>query len=213
MNVGRRMSHPVITVQPETQITKAHELMSVEKIHRLPVVKNGKLVGIVSEQDILKAYPSSVTSLTVWEVTSLLEKIKVKDIMTKDIMTVQENTPIEQAARLLADHKIGSLPVMRGKELVGIITETDLFRIMLEMLGARHPGVYLTVMTPNRPGEIAKLSRAIFEQGGDITALSTFEGDTAADFMISLKVSGVEQKVLEGLIEPLGIKLLDIGTD
>jgi acetoin utilization protein AcuB len=213
MNVGRRMSHPVITVPPEMQITKAHELMSVEKIHRLPVVKNGKLVGIVSEQDILKAYPSTVTTLAVWEVTSLLEKIKVKDVMNKQVSTVQENTPIEQAARLLADNKIGSLPVMRGDELVGIITETDLFRIMLEMLGARHPGVYLTVLTPNRPGEIAKLSRAIFEHGGDITALSTFEGDTIADFMISLKVSGIEQQTLKEVIEPLGIKLLDIGTN
>lgn len=213
MNVGRRMSHPVITVPPEMQITKAHELMSVEKVHRLPVVKNGKLVGIISEQDILKAYPSTVTTLAVWEVTSLLEKIKVKDVMNKQVSTVQENTPIEQAARLLADNKIGSLPVMRGDELVGIITETDLFRIMLEMLGARHPGVYLTVLTPNRPGEIAKLSRAIFEHGGDITALSTFEGDTIADFMISLKVSGIEQQTLKKVIEPLGIKLLDIGTN
>jgi acetoin utilization protein AcuB len=133
--------------------------------------------------------------------------------MKTDVLTVQENTPIEQAARLLADHKVGSLPVLRGEELVGIITETDLFRIMLEMLGARHPGVYLTVLTPNRPGEIAKLSRAIFEYGGDITALSTFEGDTTADFMISLKVSGVEQKDFPKIIEPLGIKLLEIGTN
>jgi acetoin utilization protein AcuB len=206
------MSHPVFTVQPDTQITKAHELMAREKIHRAPVVKNGKLVGIVTEKDILQAYPSNVTSLAVWEIASLLVKIKVKDIMTAKVLTVQESTPIEEAARILADNKIGSLPVMRGDELVGIITETDLFQIMLEMLGARHSGVRLTVMTPNQPGEIAKLSKAIYEHGGDITALSTFEGDTSADFMISLLVKGIEQKDLQQIVEPIVNSLEEIST-
>lgn len=212
MNVGRRMSHPVFTVQPETPITKAHELMARENIHRAPVVKNGKLVGIVTENDIQKAYPSSATSLAVWEVASLIENIKVKDIMIKDVKTVQESTSIEEAARVMVDNKISALPVMRGAELVGIITETDLFRIMLEMLGARHPGVRFTVLMPYQPGEIAKLTQAIYEKGGNITALSTFEGDTAADFMMTVKVEGVEQKTLQKMVEPLVAKLVEIGT-
>lgn len=212
MNVGRRMSHPVFTVQPDTPITKAHELMAREKIHRAPVVKNGKLVGIVTENDIQKAYPSSATSLAVWEVASLIENIKVKDIMIKNVKTVQEATSIEEAARVMVDNKISALPVMRGQELVGIITETDLFRIMLEMLGARHPGVRITVLMPYQPGEIAKLTQAIYEKGGNITALSTFEGDTAADFMMTVKVEGVDLKTLQKLVEPLVTKLLEIGT-
>lgn len=212
MNVGRRMSHPVFTVQPDTPITKAHELMAREKVHRAPVVKNGKLVGIVTENDIQKAYPSSATSLAVWEVASLIENIKVKDIMIKNVKTVQEATSIEEAARVMVDNKISALPVMRGQELVGIITETDLFRIMLEMLGARHPGVRITVLMPYQPGEIAKLTQAIYEQGGNITALSTFEGDTAADFMMTVKVEGVDLKTLQKLVEPLVTKLLEIGT-
>jgi acetoin utilization protein AcuB len=212
MNVGRRMSHPVFTVQPDTPITKAHELMAREKIHRAPVVKNGKLVGIITENDIQKAYPSSATSLAVWEVASLIENIKVKDIMIKNVKTVQEATSIEEAARIMVDNKISALPVMRGQELVGIITETDLFRIMLEMLGARHPGVRFTVLMPYQPGEIAKLTQAIYEKGGNITALSTFEGDTAADFMMTVKVEGVEQTTLQKLVEPLVTKLLEIGT-
>ncbi len=213
MNVGRRMSHQVITVQPETQITKAHKLMAQEKIQQMPVVKNGKLVGIVSERDILKAYPSSVTTLSVWELTSLLEKIKVKDIMIKNVQTVQEAASIEQAARLMADNKIGSLPVLHGDELVGIITEADLFNIMLEMLGGRRPGVRFSVTMPYQPGQIAKLTQAIYENGGDITALSTFEGDTPATFIISAKIDGIEQQALQKLIEPLVIKLLEIDTD
>ncbi|RPJ51480.1 MAG: CBS domain-containing protein [Chloroflexi bacterium] len=212
MNVGRRMSHPVFTVQPNLPITKAHELMAHEKIHRAPVVKNGRLVGIVTENDILKAYPSTATSLSVWEITSLLEKITVKDIMIKNVRTVQEDTPIEEAARILVDNKISALPVMCGTELVGIITETDLFRIMLEMLGARHPGVRFSVLMPYQPGQIAKLSQAIYEKGGNITALSTFEGDSSANFMMTIKVEGIEQAALQQLVEPLVINLVEIGT-
>jgi acetoin utilization protein AcuB len=139
------MSHPVITVTPNTPITKAHELMARENINQCPVVKNGKLIGLVTEKDILKAYPSSATTLSVWEITSLIEKIKVEDVMLKEFQTVQEDTPIETAARILVDFKISALPVLQGKELVGIITEADLFTIMLEMLGARRPGVLFTM--------------------------------------------------------------------
>lgn len=213
MNVEKRMSHQVVTVQPEVQITKAHKLMAQEKIQQMPVVKNGKLVGLVSERDILKAYPSSVTTLSVWEIASLLEKIKVKDIMVRDVLTVQEITPIEQAARIMVDNKIGSLPVMRGNDVVGIITEADLFNVMLEMLGGRRPGVRFSVLMPYKPGQIAKLTQAIYEKGGDITALSTFEGDSSATFIITAKVDGIEQQALQELIEPLVISLLEISTD
>lgn len=212
MNVGRRMSHPVFTVQPDTPIVKAHELMAHEKIHRAPVVKNGRLVGIITENDIQKAYPSSATSLAVWEITTLIEKITVKDIMVKNVRTVQEDTVIEEAARIMVDNKISALPVMRGDELVGIITETDLFRIMLEMLGARHPGVRFSVMMPNQPGQIAKLSQAIYDHGGNIVALSTFEGDSTSRFFITAKVEGIDQEALEALIKPLVLSLENIGV-
>jgi acetoin utilization protein AcuB len=110
------------------------------------------------------------------------------------------------------DNKISALPVLRGKELVGIITEADLFKIMLEMLGARRAGVRFSVLMENRPGEIAKLSQAIYESGGDITALSTFEGDSASNFMITMKVDGIEQKKLKEIVEPLVLSLLTIDT-
>jgi acetoin utilization protein AcuB len=213
MNVGRRMSHPVITVEPNTPITRIHELMAHEKIHQTPVVKNGKLVGIISEKDILKAYPSPVTSLSVWEITSLLGKITVKDIMVKKIQTVTEATPIEEAARIMVDNQVGCLPVMRGEELVGIITRSDLFSIMFEMLGARYPGVRCSVLLPKKPGQIARLSQAIFDKGGSIVALSTFEGDSSANGLVTVKVDGIEQAELQKIVEPLVIQLLDICTD
>lgn len=211
MNVGRRMSHPVITVTPNMPITKAHELMASENINQCPVTKNGKLVGMITEKDILKAYPSSATTLAVWEITSLVEKIKVEDIMAKEFQTVEEDTPIEVAARVMVDNNVSSLPVMSGKDLVGIITKVDLFNIMMEMLGARRPGVRFSVLMHNQPGEIAKLSQAIYKNNGDITALSTFEGDATSNFLITMKVDGIAEDNLRQIVEPLVLRLLSLG--
>jgi len=127
MLVGERMSHPVIHIPPDTSIHDALQLMKREGIRRTPVVKKGKLVGIVSEKDLLNATPSQATTLNVWELNYLLSKITIEDIMTRDIITVTEDTPIEEAARIMADHKIGGLPVMRNDSMVGIISETALF--------------------------------------------------------------------------------------
>lgn len=210
MNVGRRMSHPVITVQPEMAITKAHEIMSNAKIHQAPVLKDGKLVGLITVNDIQKAYPSSATSLAIWEVATLIDKIKVKDVMMKDVRTVEESTPIEEAARILVDNKIDGLPVMRGEEVVGIITETDLFKIMLEMLGARHPGVRVSALMGNKPGEIARIASAIANLNANITALSTFEGDSASNVLFTVKVENIDEQTLVKAIEPTVIKIVNV---
>src|SRR4030065_2654493 len=135
MLVGTRMKFPVITASPDMPINEALTLMKRERIRRTPVIKDGKLVGIVSDKDLLNASPSPATSLSVWELNYLLSKITVKDVMTKTVLTVEESTPIEKAARIMADNKIGGMPVMRGSEVIGIITETDLFKILLELMG------------------------------------------------------------------------------
>ena len=127
MLVGERMSKPVIVVPPTMPINEALNLMKSKKIRRTPVVKDGKLVGIISIEDLLNASPSQATSLSVWELNYLISKILVKDIMTTKVLTVAEDTPIEEAARIMVDNRIGGLPVLRGEDLVGIITETDLF--------------------------------------------------------------------------------------
>ena len=212
MLVGERMTHPIIYISPDTPINEALNLMKKEHIRRLPVIHNGKLVGIVSDVDLLNASPSPVTSLSIWEINYLLSKITVKEVMTKDVITVTEDTPLEEAARLMADKKIGGVPVMHGDKVVGIITETDLFKIFLELLGAREMGVRLTVVVHNRPGELAKISQAIFNEGGNIIALGTFAGDDPSSKVITLKVAGVDEGHLKSLIAPLVINLKDIRT-
>ncbi len=212
MNVGKRFSSPVITVSPDLPIPEALALMQREKIRHAPVVQKGKLVGIVTRNDLLNASPSKATTLSVWEVNYLLNKITVAEVMTKDVITITEDTPIEEAARIMADHKISCLPVMRGNDLAGIITESDIFKLFLELLGARQKGVRVTVEVTDKPGMLAKISQAIYEAGGNIIALGAFEGETVSSSYITIKVEGVEAERLKKLIEPLVTRIADIRT-
>ena len=212
MLVGQRMKHPVITVSPDLSVLDAVDLMRREHIRRAPVVHDGKLVGIVSEKDLLNASPSSATLLSVWEVNYLVSKIKVKEVMTKQVLSTSEDTPVEEAARIMVDNKVGGLPVMRAGKVVGIITETDVFKIMLEMMGARQKGVRISVLVPNIAGEIAHLSQAIFSAGGNIIALGTFAGEDPSNAALTFKVAGLEEGSLRAVIEPLALQVKDIRT-
>lgn len=211
MLVGERMAHPVITVPPDMPIQEALNLMHKEKVRRFPVVDNhGKMVGLVSEKDLLNASPSDATTLSVWEISYLLSKITVEKVMSKKLITITEDTPIEDAARLMADKKIGSLPVLRDNELVGIITETSLFKILIELMGARRPGVRMEVLSDDKPGNLSKLSRAIYELGGNIISFATFMGEVAGTSLLMFKVEGVEKDKLKATIEPMVRKVVDI---
>ncbi|HID61404.1 MAG TPA: CBS domain-containing protein, partial [Anaerolineae bacterium] len=146
MLVRDRMSRHPITITADVHIDEALKVMRDNKVRRLPVVdRDGRLVGIVSEMDLLYASPSPATSLSVYEIHYLMARITVQDVMTREVISIQEDTPLEEAARIMVDNKIGGLPVVRDGKLVGIITETDLFKIFLELLGAREKGVRLTL--------------------------------------------------------------------
>lgn len=211
MLVNDRMSHPVITVSPKMPMQEAHKMMRDEKIRRLPVVdERGKLVGIVSEGDFLHAAPSDVSSLSVWEMNYMLSKITVEKIMIREVITTQADTPIEEAARSMVDNKIGGLPVLKGGELVGIITETDLFKVFLEMMGARESGVRISVLIKNVPGTLTTLTKSVFDKGGNLVALGTFMGESTENREITLKVTGVDQDTLENAVKDHVERIIDI---
>ncbi len=211
MFVKDRMTHPVITVTPDTPIMEAREIMRRERIRRLPVVdKEGNLVGIVTEKDILNASPSAATTLSVWELNYLLSKITVGEIMTRDVITATEDMPLEEAARLIADHKVGALPVVRDRKVVGIITESDLFRVFLELMGARLPGVRITVCLPDIPGQLAKLTKAIADAGGNIVSVSTFEGEKAGTKCIVMKVTNVSPEEVQEALSKVVPQVVDV---
>jgi acetoin utilization protein AcuB len=140
----------------------------------------------------------------------LLSKVLVKDVMTKKVLTVSEDTPIEEAARIMSDNKIGGLPVMAGENVVGIITETDLFKIFLELLGAREMGVRLTALVRDEPGQLARLTHALTTQGGNFVAFGLFSGEDSSNRLLTFKVEGIELEKVKAILEPLVIRIVDI---
>jgi len=211
MLVGERMNHPVIFAHPDLPIHDALNLIKSEHIRRLPIVdKHGKLVGIVTDEDLFTASPSQATSLSVYELHYLLSKITVSHIMTKDVITVSEETPIEEAARIMADHKIGGMPVVRDDHVVGIITETDIFKILLELMGARHIGVRVTALMEDAHGQLAKLAQAIADNGGNFVSFGTFAGEDPSNLLVAFKVTDMDIDKLRATIEPVVERVIDI---
>ncbi len=210
MLVGERMSRPPIIIGPEMSIHDALALFKKERIRRAPVIKAGKLVGIVSEKDLLNASPSPATTLSVWEMNYLLSKLTVSEVMTKTVITVTDDTPIEEAARIMADNKIGGLPVVKGTRVVGIITETDLFKMFLELMGARERGVRVTTLIEDAPGTLAKITKAIAEAGGNFVAFGQFVGEDVNTRVLTFKVNGMDQAQVKKILAPLINKMWDI---
>ncbi len=136
MYVKHHMSAPALTITPDTPFQDALKLMHERRIRRLPVVdRNGKLIGIVSERDLLHAAPSPATSLSVWELNYLLWKLTVKDLMATKVLTVTPDALLQEAATIMLEKKIGGLPVVdQEQHVVGVITETDIFKALVDML-------------------------------------------------------------------------------
>jgi len=211
MLVKERMSRHPITITPDTSLNDALEKMRREKVRRLPVLdKKDRLVGIVLERDLLYASPSPATSLSVYELNYLVSRIKIQDLMTREVVTVTEDCPLEEAARIMADNGISGLPVMRGDTLVGMITESDLFKTFLELLGARVWGLRVAAKFREGRGVLAALAQGIAERGGNIVALGTFWGDDPTNREIVFKVQGVDRAAIEEVVKDLEAEIVDI---
>lgn len=183
-----------------------------DQIRHLPIVdKRNRLVGLVTRETLLQAMPSSVTTLSIWEMNYALNKVKVRDVMVRDVLTVEEDVSIEKAARIMAENKIGCLPVMRNGSLVGIITDTDMLSTLMELMGARQTGIRVTLQAPDAPGELAKVTAAIAAQGGDIAACGTYPAEEPLKANITLKVRHVPQDDLVANLRELeGVEVLDV---
>ena len=204
MIISRMMTKNPVSVHPDMSVNEVRSLMDKEQIGHLPVLdKNNNLVGILTKKDLLKAGPSAATSLDMYEISYLLSKLKVDKIMVKEVVTVEENAVVEDAARIMADKDIGCLPVVKGNLLVGIITETDLFRFFVKAFGARQPGVRITLYVAEKPGQLEKLTHAIAVKGGNIVALVSSEGDDPDHRRITIKIAGMERSDIEDAVHAL----------
>ena len=212
MNVSRIMTRNPIFAHPGLSLTDARSLMDREKIGHLPVLNSdNELAGLITQADLLKAGPSSATSLDMYEISYLLSKLTVEKVMVKNVITVQENEVVEEAARIMADRGIGCLPVMKDPLLVGIITDTDIFHFFINAFGARHQGIRITINFKERPGQLAALAGAVAREGGNIVAFVTSEGDDMAHRRATLKITGLTRAVVEAAAATLeGAEVEDI---
>ena len=206
MLVRDRMATYPITIRPDASVPDALKVMQGSKVRQLPVIsEGGELMGIVSLVDLFRVSPSPATSLSVWEVDYLLEKITVEKVMTRDVITVSEDTAVEEAGRIMYDNRISGLPVMRGKELVGFFAESHLLFVLLELFGARTHGVRVMAKIPHEQGMLCKLTTAIADAGGQIEALG-LHGDSET---VTFKVVNLESQKLLDAVEPL-VDVLDV---
>ncbi len=207
MFVKNKMTANPFTISPDQTIPDAHEIMAAHGIRRLPVMKNGKLVGIVSREDISKYSPSKATSLSMGEITYLLAKTKISMIMTKDPTTISSSALLEEAAILMRDNSISFLPVVDGDKLVGIITESDIFDSFIELLGFRENGTRLTIEADDAPGIMSNLTRIIGEFGANINHVAVYRGSNGKSAIV-VGVNSLNTADMEKSIEKQGFKIL-----
>lgn len=190
---------------PDMVVTEIQKLMSDNNIRHVPIVdQEAKLVGLVTQRSLLSALRAEESDLSQFEVSYILARIQAQHVMVEDVITIEQDVPVEEAARVMADRRIGCLPVMGDDGLVGIITDNDLFSAMLNLLGARRSGVRLAVLQPDRTGEVARLTNAIAEQGGYLSVCAGYypEGDPES-WVSVVKVTNLSQDRLEDLINGL----------
>jgi acetoin utilization protein AcuB len=205
MLVRDRMTPNPITILPGASVHDAFRVSQEKGIHYLPVVDaRGTLLGIVTRTDMLRASPSSATTLTIFEANYLLAHLQVKEVMSSPAITVPVDSPLEEAARLMVEREISCLPVMRAGELVGIITEGDIFRAFVEILGGGDPALRITLRARDVPGELARLTALIAELGGNLHSVAAFRGDEPAHVYFTFRLEGVDEKTLRPELEKLG---------
>ena len=209
MNVAKRMKRNPVFVDEGDSMKKAMDLLKEHEIRHLPVLKDGeKLVGILSERDIKQASPSPATALEIREIYYLLDKVKVKQIMTRRPYTVSSSAPIEEAALILREKKIGCLPVVDDGKLVGILTETDIIDAFIEGMGVNGPGYRLELVLQNRPGKLFELLKLLKDFDANVVSVATAAHENPEKIINILRIEARNYKVVKAAIKKSGFELL-----
>ena len=208
MLVKNWMSKNVITVDINDSMQDAMKHLKEHDIRMLPVMKKGKLVGIVTDRDLKKASASNATSLEIHELLYLLMKIKVKDIMTKDVITVPPDYTVEETAQVLEKNRISGVPVVDADgQLVGTITQTDLFRVLISLTGVGNGGIQFGFQVEDRPGSIKEVADVIRIYGGRMVSILTSYDDVPEGYRkVYIRMRSIERSKLKNLIQELESK-------
>ena len=188
MYVKDKMTANPYTIRPNASISEAFTIMKDNDFHQLPVVKNGKLVGVLTTTDLQTVTPSKATSLSVYEINYLLTKLEVSQAMSTDVTTIEADALLEKAAVLMRNKDVRSLPVMDGKKLVGIITQSDIFDAFIDMMGARNSGARIEVIVPNKPGVGVEVMKVIGETGANIMHMALHNGTETGELTFKLDI-------------------------
>ena len=207
MSVKDFMTRKVVYISPDTTIAHAADLMREQDLHRLPVIENDKLVGLVTEGTIAEASPSKATSLSIYKMNYLLNKTKVKDVMIKDVITVSAYASLEDATYLMYKNKVGILPVVDNDQLYGVITDRDIFAAFLQVSGYGEEGVRARFIVDNKAGELGKIIRLVSDKEYNIVStvqIATKSGKVVIEVQIEGKVDLEE---VRSLFEDAGIEV------
>ncbi|MEG2658514.1 MAG: CBS and ACT domain-containing protein [Clostridiales bacterium] len=212
MFVKTRMTTNPITVTSETSIAEAYGLVKENKIRRLPVVDNGKLVGIVTEKELQQLTPSKATTLSIYEVNYLLAKTKVKSAMSKDVIITTPDTLLEEAAVSMRENNVSALPVVDNGKIVGIITETDIFDAFTDLLGAREYGSRITVIADDSPGVLAKIANIMGDFGVNIIRLAVYRSESDKSRVV-IRINSVNTENIEKTLEDSGYPVVHVSKN
>lgn len=200
MYVKNRMTKVVYTLASNEPITEAVALMREKSLKRVPVVEGDNVVGILTQGDIQKVSPTKGTSLSIFEINYLLSKTIVKDAMTKQPITIEADALLEEAAVIMRQNRIGTLPVVEKGKLVGIITESDIFDAFIDLLGFKDVGSRITIEAKDVPGALAEIADIFKEFYVNITHIAVYRGDGTSDVIIrssSADTIDLEKKLVE----------------
>ena len=212
MFVANRMTKNPITVEPATPVNEAAKLMKRRNIRRLPVVEKGSLVGIISDRDIMRVAPSPATTLSKFEIMSLLDKITVSEIMAKDVVSLPDTATIEEAALVMYNEKLSGLPVVSSMgAVVGIITETDVFKTFVDVMGLADGKTRITLDVVDKIGVVKELAGIIADAGCNIDSMVTCkQASLAGHFEIVIRVDADNVDEITAKIEEKGYNVVHV---
>jgi acetoin utilization protein AcuB len=207
MLVGNWMTKDVISVDVNDSMQDAARLIRGHKIRRLPVMEKGRLVGIVTDRDLKRASASDVTTLEIHELLFLISEIKISDIMTKDPITIPLDYTIDEAAQILLEHKLSGAPVVDDEgQVAGVITQTDIFRVLVLFTGVKKAGIQFAFQLEDRPGSIKEVSDIMRNYGCLLVSILSGQDVQAGYRRVYIRVRDCDQKRLEELKEELKAK-------